>query len=82
MTPKTICEHENVLAKLYRASVITCDTLEAIANTHAKNLHYTYMDIVLALIIRKRQESLSREQLCKAIKLYFRLLEYYTFNLF
>jgi len=52
----------------------------AIANTRIKTMHYKYMDIVLALKIRKRQ--LSREQLCTAIKLYFMLLEFYNFNLF
>lgn len=80
MNPETILEHENILAKLYRATLITCVTLDAIANTRIKTMHYKYMDIVLALIIRKRQ--LSREQLCTAIKLYFMLLEFYNFNLF
>lgn len=80
MTPETILEHENILAKLYRASIITCDTLEAIANTRIKTMHYQYMNIVLAIIIRKRQ--LSREQIRTAIKFYFKLLEYYTYSLF
>lgn len=67
------------LSQLYTAALKTSDTLDLIASTRVKKMHYRFMDLVFALIIRKRE--VPKKQIRTAIKLYFKLLEFYTYNM-